>query len=446
MRGKREKARQGKIIEPRHLPAWLKSPDGGASVVLDPHWAEVARLIWHLFLSEGLTVRAVAHRLTLLGHSTPSGGSHWSHQVVQTWLRNPAAKGEFCQLRFRSVEPRRHRTAPSASPRRRPSHSEVERPAEEWSRIPVPALVDAATWQAAQERLQRKKALASRNAHRFYLLSGLVVCGGCGRRMAGMYKRGQHSAGRYYQCTGQNQRRVDGSGFCDARLVNADRAEGQVWGRFAGLLRNPDQLEQELHRRRQVGSPTRDGLKAQGREVRTRLETIPAELDRLVEGYGKDLIPDDLMKTRMTALQAERKALAEQVDAIGREVERLESGARAEAAALEFARRIAVDIDDLDDQGRQALHREVVQEIVVHGDRFSIRTVLPIGDDGDDGHPRNGLLCPRSPGPVDLAAADADDIGSRHHRDPQCSPWKVPSDPGHPLQEARQRARKRPRR
>lgn len=71
IRGKREKARQGKVVTPNKLPAWLKSPDGGATVVLDPHWAEVARLVWRLFLDEGLTLRKVARQLTLLGYRTP---------------------------------------------------------------------------------------------------------------------------------------------------------------------------------------------------------------------------------------------------------------------------------------------------------------------------------------------------------------------------------------
>lgn len=56
MRGRLEKARQGRVVNPGRLPKWLRSEDGGATVVLDPEWAEVARMVWRLFLEDRLTL------------------------------------------------------------------------------------------------------------------------------------------------------------------------------------------------------------------------------------------------------------------------------------------------------------------------------------------------------------------------------------------------------
>ena len=83
MRGKRDKARQGKVVTPNGLPSWLKSTDGGATVGFDPHWVAVATLVWRLFLDEGLTLRKVAERLSLLGYRMPTGGEHRQPTVVQ---------------------------------------------------------------------------------------------------------------------------------------------------------------------------------------------------------------------------------------------------------------------------------------------------------------------------------------------------------------------------
>ena len=404
LRGKREKARQGKVVTPSSLPCWLQSDDGGTTVRLDPHWAEVARLVWRLYLDEGLTLRKVAERLTLLSYRTPTGGTHWQPTVIQAWLRNPAAKGEFCQFRFRAAEPKRRRKPVAATAHRRPESSQVERPAEEWSRIPVPALVDGVTWEAAQARLERNRALARRNARRFYLLGGLLVCGECGRRLVGVYKT--RTQRRYYQCGHRGAlTRVDGTGACRSPYTNADRLEAAVWGQVAALLRDPELLEQELVRRREGGSPTREGLEAELQQANGRLAAIPTEMDRLVDGYGKGLIPDNLMGPRMTVLQGERKGLAERVDTLGRDLLRLDTDAEAEAGALEFAARVAGGIDALDADGRQQLLRLVVREVVVQREQVVVRTVLPGGE------PQPGGLCTR---PSLLAGPPA----HPHHREP----------------------------
>lgn len=92
MRGKREKADQGLVVTRANLPAWLRWDEGSRQVVLDAHWAEVLSLIFRLFVADGLTLRAVARRLTDLGYRTPSGGAHWQRTTVQAWLHNPAAE------------------------------------------------------------------------------------------------------------------------------------------------------------------------------------------------------------------------------------------------------------------------------------------------------------------------------------------------------------------
>ena len=411
VRGKREKARQGKVVNPNRLPTWLRSDDGGATVVLDPRWAEAARLVWRLFLDEGLTLRKVAERLTLLGYPTPSGGSHWQPTVIQGWLRNPAARGEFCQFRFKTCQPKVRRKPVLATARRRPETSQVERPADEWSRIPVPAIVDSATWEAAQERLDRNRALARRNAQRVYLLSGLCVCGACGRRMVGVHKN--RTGLRYYQCGHRGgATRVDGTGACRAPYSNASQLEAVVWEQISSLLRDPDLLETELARRRESGSPTRAGLEAELVRVKTRLAAIPSEVDRLVEGFSKGVLPEEPLRRRLAALQEERQEFTRHAGQLEAELSRLDRDALAETGALEFARTVAMGLGSLGDQGRQELLRLVVREVVVSGERIVIRTVLPTED--LDGGPSDGSGILRTPAPL-LAGPAADPGGREPH-------------------------------
>ena len=55
-----------------------------------------------------------------------------------------------------------------------------DRPEEEWTHIPVPALVDEKTFDRAQQRLEDNKRFASRNTKVPSLLQGLAACASCG--------------------------------------------------------------------------------------------------------------------------------------------------------------------------------------------------------------------------------------------------------------------------
>jgi site-specific DNA recombinase len=271
LRGKQEKARQGRVVNPGKLPVWLRMAADGRTVELDQDWTEVVRLVYHLFVDEGLTLRRIAQRLAMLGQPTPSGGCQWQISTLHDWLRNPAAKGELYQLTHRAVAPKRRRK-PTATTASHSSFSSAElRPREEWYLVPVPPAVDENAWATAQRRLDQNRALARRNGRRAYLLSGLVTCESCGRRMTGFYRAA--TGKRFYQC--QHQPRVDGTGACRSPAVRAEPLEHAVWERMSELIRQPELLKGELARRSEAGSPTQDGLLLELRRARARLDAVP---------------------------------------------------------------------------------------------------------------------------------------------------------------------------
>ena len=63
-------------------------------------------------------------------------------------------------------------------------------------------------------------------------------------------------------------------------------------------------------------------------------------MDRLVEGFGKGLIPEDRIRARMTALQEERERLQSAVAAAEGELRRLQGDRRAEESPSAFAERL----------------------------------------------------------------------------------------------------------
>ncbi|MDP6511232.1 MAG: zinc ribbon domain-containing protein [Dehalococcoidia bacterium] len=144
---------------------------------------------------------------------------------------------------------------------------------------------------AAQKRLEENLQLAQRNAKREYLLSGLVrhVCGSA----MGGRTRGSVT---YYYCyksrdfaASVNERGEPQP--CHYRQINGKALEAAVWDTVTDLLRHPDLLVDELENLGQPDSATREAMEEELAHVNSRLEELPKEERRLVEGYRKGSTP-----------------------------------------------------------------------------------------------------------------------------------------------------------
>src|SRR5205823_3110053 len=89
------------------------------------------------------------------------------------------------------AEPEERWRRPTKDPRRR------LRPRGEWIPIPWPALISAEVFALAERQLQLNRERSPRRMRYPYLLSGLLICGVCGRRLGG---HAGVASGRY-ECT-----------------------------------------------------------------------------------------------------------------------------------------------------------------------------------------------------------------------------------------------------
>jgi DNA invertase Pin-like site-specific DNA recombinase len=154
-RGKLYRMRQGQLVNPnppygyQYVP--MSEPHGGRWVP-DPVEAEIVRHIYLWYTDDGLTITAIVDRLNQPETQARPRGKRWTYSTVQTVLKQPAYTGRAYYNRTRTCHEAVGR--PKKSGRgtlRRPSHEPRSR--EEWIEIPVPALMDEALWQRAQERL-----------------------------------------------------------------------------------------------------------------------------------------------------------------------------------------------------------------------------------------------------------------------------------------------------
>ena len=176
-------------------------------------------------------------------------------------LRNPAYKGAACFGKT-GAAPRQRVTRPlrlrgGLAARNSANH---ERPRGHWIEIPVPAIIDDATFALTQELLEANKTHAPRRTAEPSVVQGLVSCSKCGYAL---YRTSTRSSARkihYYRCLGSDTWRHFGRSVCDNRPVRQDLLDRIVWTEIIRLLEDPSLIQRELDRRlaaARASSPTK---------------------------------------------------------------------------------------------------------------------------------------------------------------------------------------------
>ena len=170
-RGKLYRAREGAQVG-GHAPygyTWIKRNEHHrAQLEVVDYTSAVVRRMYRVLLEDQASTWAIARTLTGDGIPTANGATQWQPTGVFRILTNPAYKGAY---RYRHSE-----------------HEEVS--------IPVPAIVDEETWQAAQSQLAENRRHSRRNNQRHrYLLRSLIRCPRCGGTIPGMPKANTGATG-----------------------------------------------------------------------------------------------------------------------------------------------------------------------------------------------------------------------------------------------------------
>jgi len=375
VRGKRGKVRAGAVVTSKAPYGYRYVRDGRAGsgrLEPDPEEAPWVRAMYQ-WLLEGMTCYAIAEKLTALG--VPSRGDRdprvwkrqgrgWASQTVNKLLRSRVYLGEW----------QYGKTARIASGQTSEARArQVQTAPEDRLVVPVPALVDATTWEQAQQRLRENFALAHRNRRRQYLLAGFVFCGACGRRWAGSSKSAPGS--RYYRCTRITQPGMlphDHPRFA----LRADHVEPAVWDYVVGELLRPDRLIAEVQRQQQAAAREAEALAARLAGIDAALADVDRRLAALLtkelDGYPSAILADHRQQ-----LLAQRSALVAERD-------RLQAQAAAETitettvhALRDLAETVAAAVPAMTfDERRELLRRLRLHVTVLDRDRVRVEGLI----------------------------------------------------------------------
>ena len=372
-RGRRFNARQGRVSVLGRAPYgyhYVRKQDGDGEAryeVVEDEACRVRELFRWVGL-EGLSLSAVARRLTEQKIPTRKGRTQWDKATLRGILLNPAYHGE-AQWGKTRLEPRTStRRAKRGQPEvpRRPS---VPRSTalDERERIAVPALVSKDLFDAVGERLaEHRHHQRERQSGATYLLSGLLVCGHCG----GAYCGRRHGTGAkryvYYRGLGTDKYRNGGELSCKNAAVRGSLEE-EVWADACELIQNPQRLRTELERRASPES-TRDDREP----LRGSIAQLKRQLARLLDMYETGVLEKEEFMLRMQRvkerLTREEKAYEQRAEAEQQAKERANLLADFET----FANRLKAGLETVDFATKRKILQLLVKRIEVGTDDVQI--------------------------------------------------------------------------
>jgi site-specific DNA recombinase len=344
--------------------------------------ADIVRRVFAWIGRDRLSMREVCRRLQRMGCRSPRGLRHWGITTIRGMLANPTYVGRAVLGRSRIVPaaPRlrliRRNSRPMPSATRRVAGARAE-----WIEIAVPAVVDPATFAAAQAQLDenRRRKRASLRGPR-WLLQGLTVCRCCGYAYyakASALSPIDRSKGtrHYYRCIGADAHRFDGASKCTNPTVRGDLLEQIVWRQVRTLLEDPSRLAHEYRRR--IGQACDKAGSPEQVRVERQLTALDRGIARLIDCYAGGFIEKAEFEPRIAGLKQRRSQLQEQQRAAAEATDAERELSLVISRLEEFSAKVSQGLDQLDWHRRREIIHTVVRRIAIDHDSVEVIFRVP---------------------------------------------------------------------
>ncbi len=388
-RGKRRKAREGKVVAGPYCHYGFRFNEARDGYVLDQEKISVVKRIFHMVGVEGMTRNAVRRTLENDHVPSPSGTRHWSNQYLSKCINDDVylahTFAEISQLvspdvaasldpsrsygvwyygTERHVHSQRRETAPDGSLRYRRVKKSVPVPREDWVAVPVPDSGIPKEWVMAARASIAGTRWFSNAGHRVWELTGGVIrCAECGRAMGT-----NHIASRgrsYYRCTGHYN---GGLEKCPMnRSLRADKVEPKVWEFVSEILKDPARLTRGLEkmleneREPSAGEDEASWLK--------RIAEINVKQERLLDLHLEGDVTTEQFRAKSEQLQEARAAAEDQLEAARSRLSRLKDIERSKDEILShYASLVPQGLAELSSEERNRVYRMMHLRVLAHRD------------------------------------------------------------------------------
>lgn len=325
-RGSITKSQNGKIMGFNHVTygyKFIRKKDAKTkkeenTLEINTDEAHFVKLIFQWYVYDKLTMREIGEKLCSL-NAIPRRKKipEWSASSIQNILKNETYIGKFYYNRRHTQKVKGEKTVSG-----KPKRTYEVRDKDEWIEIPVPAIIDPATFYLAQEQ-REKNAKHSGNVKHEYLLRKKIRCGHCGNKYASFTttnhtknKKGEISSTRMYRryrCTNRNARIFgDDAKRCNSNIINADVIENYLWENLImNIINNTDKVLNDI--RNKYEKPSQE-VESAYNLLKYQITKLKEEEQRIINLYKKAYIDEDEMERDMGQIRSKIKEFKKEME------------------------------------------------------------------------------------------------------------------------------------
>ena len=362
-----------------------KTPECGARYEVVPHEAVLVTEMFRRYADDGASIADLRRWLEDQGVRTRTGKERrdrrdLGHAPQPRLRRNGSLRQDAGRPRAGRAEPDR----PAGRPHRPPPGQGQDRPREEWTGIPVPALADQDTFDRVQQRLEDNKRFAARSTKVPSLLQGLAACASCGYG--------------YYRTTTTTLREQDlllpvprlrrlplpGRPRLRNKPVRAGYVDAVVWDHVTALLADPALIRAEISRRLERAR-TSDPVTRKRGQLEQALAKTTASISAMVTAFSEQLITIDELRARMPDLRARETGLKDQIAALDAQAADRDAYLKLADDLQGFLGKLRANSATATTEDRQRVLRAVVQDVLVGPEKLTIRHRIPAREPSSSG-------------------------------------------------------------
>lgn len=331
---------------------------------------EEAAIVKQIFkwIDEGIS----ASKITLLLNqdSVPTRkGKPWQKSSVSHILRRETYAGVWHYYKNYACEPMRN--SENRGYRRSPKSSRRLRPRSEWLPVTLPThlqIIDRDQWERVQTQVTNNTNFSLRNGKRFYLLKGLMRCGGCAATYIGDTAHGCS----YYRCR-KYCKKVPGT--------KGSVLDSLVWLAIEETILNPSIIAEQMARRDSREKEQSDQIANESQEISKALQQLHQEESRILEAYRLNILSPSQLGQELEKLKSRKKSLEVRERYLGESKTKVPTSTLCRTLT-DYCQSVSLRIKSFSPEEQQKFLRLLVKGIIVERDQVRIKTVIPLDTAG----------------------------------------------------------------
>ena len=283
-RGMRGKLRKGLPISDHNVFGYSWD---GENYIINPEQAEIVRQCFERYVRSLGGYRYIIDWLEEQGIPSPKGAKRWSDFGMMRLLKRQMYTGEY----FAYTEYHKKISANK--------FEYIKRDSSEWIPMTCPAIISKELFEQAQEKLQRNRQQKIRETKHTALLSGVIYCGSCGRKMRPCIERNDYT---YYQCYAIAKQ----DKTCTNHSVSTEATDNIVWEIITKVCKNESMLKKYI----QQNQPKPKDDSAQ---IKKQLAGIETKRQAIMSWFSANLISAEESTQKLQALKKQEQNLQERL-------------------------------------------------------------------------------------------------------------------------------------